>query len=112
MRNVIVTHYSNIVAIGQFARAVTVTDVKGIDIHTPATHSPPQAFMIDGQQSLIENCSMPDDFNHVWMTQARVAGPDVFYNCTAKGYHLDAGPHQRWATGILYDNLRIQGRST
>lgn len=52
---------------------------------------------------------MTGDFNHVWMTQARVAGPDVFYNCTAKGYHLDAGPHQRWATGVLYDNLRIQG---
>ena len=109
MRNIIVTHYSNIVAIGQHARAVTVTDIKGIDIHTPETHSPPQAFMIDGQQSLIENCSMTGDFNHVWMTQARVPGPDVFYNCTAKGYHLDAGPHQRWATGILYDNLRIQG---
>jgi hypothetical protein len=109
MRNVVVTHYSNVVAIGQHARAVTVTDIQGIDIHTPETHSPPQAFMIDGQQSLIENCSMTGDYNHVWMTQARVAGPDVFYNCTAKGYHLDAGPHQRWATGILYDNLRIQG---
>lgn len=109
MRNIVVTHYSNIVAVGQHARAVTVTDIKGIDIHTPETHSPPQAFMIDGQQSLIQNCSMTGDFNHVWMTQARVAGPDVFYNCSAKGHHLDAGPHQRWATGILYDNLHIQG---
>jgi len=109
MRNITVTHYSNIVAIGKHARAVTVTDIQGVDIHTPETHSPPQAFMIDGQQSLIENCSMTGDYNHVWMTQARVAGPDVFYNCTAKGYRLDAGPHQRWATGILYDNLRIQG---
>jgi hypothetical protein len=109
MRNVVVTHYSNIVAIGQHARAVTVTDVQGIEIHTPETRSPPQAFSFEGQQSLIENCSMTGDFNHVWMTQARVAGPDVFYNCTAKGYHLDAGPHQRWATGVLYDNLRIQG---
>jgi hypothetical protein len=109
MRNIVVTHFSNVVAIGQHARAVTVTDIQGVDIHTPETHSPPQAFMIDGQQSLIQNCSMTGDFNHVWMTQARVAGPDVFYNCTAKGYHLDAGPHQRWATGILYDNLRIQG---
>jgi len=109
MRNIVVTHYSNIVEIGQHARAVTVTDVQGIEIHTPETRSPPQAFSFEGQQSLIENCSMTGDFNHVWMTQARVAGPDVFYNCSAKGYHLDAGPHQRWATGILYDNLRIQG---
>lgn len=112
MRNVVVTHFSNIVAIGENARAVTVTDVQGVDIHTPETHSPPQAFMIDGQQSLIQNYSMTGDFNHVWMTQARVAGPDVFYNCTAKGYHLDAGQHQRWATGSCTTICAFRARST
>jgi hypothetical protein len=109
MRKIAVTHFSGIVAINQHARAVTVTDVEGDHIDTEFTHAPPQAFSIGGQQSLVENCSVTGSYNHVWVTQARVAGPDVFRNCTAKGSHLDAGPHQRWAAGVLYDNLHIQG---
>jgi hypothetical protein len=109
MRKMTVAHFSGIVAIGQYARAVTVTDVEGDHIDTEFTHAPPQAFSIDGQQSLVENCSVTGKINHVWTTQARVAGPDVFRSCTAKGQTLDAGPHQRWAAGVLYDNLHIQG---
>jgi len=109
MRKIRVTHFSGIAAINQHARAVTVTDVEGDHIDTQFTHAPPQAFSIDGQQSLVENCSVTGNYSHVWMTQARVAGPDVFRNCTAKGHNLDAGPHQRWAAGVLYDNLHIQG---
>jgi len=109
MRRIAVTHFSGIVSINQFARAVTVTDVHGEHIDTEETHAPPHGFGVDGQMSLVENCSLQGSYSHAWMTQARVAGPDVFRNCTAKGYHLDAGPHQRWATGVLYDNLHIQG---
>jgi hypothetical protein len=109
MRQIAVTHFSGIVSINQYARAVTVTDVHGEHIDTGETHAPPHVFGIDGQQSLVENCGVTSAYSHVWMTQARVAGPDVFRNCTAKGHHLDAGPHQRWAAGVLYDNLHIQG---
>jgi hypothetical protein len=41
---------------------------------------------------------------------SRVPGPDVFFNCTATGtVHVDAGPHERWAAGVLYDNISIPG---
>lgn len=109
MRKVAATHFSGLVSINQHARAVTVTDVHGEHIDTEETHAPPHVFGIDGQMSLIENCSIEGSYNHTWMTQARVPGPDVFYNCTSKGYHIDAGPHQRWAAGVLYDNLHIKG---
>lgn len=109
MRKVAASHFSGLVSINQFARAVTVTDVHGAHIDTEETHAPPHVFGIDGQMSLVENCSIEGSYNHTWMTQARVPGPDVFYNCTSKGYHIDAGPHQRWAAGVLYDNLRIKG---
>jgi len=109
MRKIAVEHFSGVVSINQFARAVTVTDVRGEHIDTQETHAPPHGFGIDGQMSLVENCSLQGSYTHAWMTQARVAGPDVFRNCTAKGYHLDAGDHQRWAAGVLYDNLHIQG---
>ncbi len=109
MRNVVVAHYPGIVSVGQHGRAVTIAQIQGVDINTPHVSAPPQAFSLDGQQSLVEDCNVTGAFNHVWMTQARVAGPNVFLRCTAKGFHLDAGPHQRWATGTLYDSLRIEG---
>lgn len=109
IRRITVVHFSGIVSIGQFARAVTVTDVDGEHIDTRATRASPHAFGIDGQQSLVQRCTMSGSYSHVWMTQSRVAGPDVFRLCTAKGRHLDAGPHERWATGVLYEDLRIKG---
>jgi hypothetical protein len=109
MRNIVVTHYSRIVSIEQFARAVTVEHIEGVDINTPETRAAAHAFGIDGQQSLVENCSVSGSYNHVWMTQSRVAGPNVFRECSAKGGHLDAGAHERWATGTLYEELHIEG---
>jgi hypothetical protein len=109
MRNVVVTHYPRIVSMEALARAVTVEHIKGVDINTPETRAPAHAFGIDGEQSLVQDCNITGAFNHVWMTQSRVAGPNVFRNCSAKGVHLDAGPHERWATGTLYEGLHIEG---
>jgi hypothetical protein len=109
MRNVAVTHYSGIVDIAQFARAITFDGIHGDHIETPFTHAPPSAFKVDGQQTLVQNCDVSGAYSHVWMTQARVAGPNVFRSCSAKGTHMDAGAHQRWATGTLYENLHIDG---
>jgi len=109
MRDVAVTHFTGIVNVGQFARAITIDGITGDHIETEFTHAPPSAFGVDGQETLVEHCEVSGAYSHVWMTQARVAGPNVFRLCTAKGTRIDAGAHQRWATGTLYENLKIQG---
>jgi hypothetical protein len=109
MRNVAVTHYTRIAQVGQFARAITIDGIAGDHVETEFTHAPPSAFGLDGQQTLVQHCDVSGAYSHVWMTQARVAGPNVFRLCTAKGTRMDAGAHQRWATGTLYENLKIQG---
>jgi hypothetical protein len=65
---------------------------------------------VDGQQVLMQRCNVTGRLNHVWTTQARVAGPNVFRDSWAKGSELDAGPHHRWATGTLYEQLNLKGR--
>src|SRR4030095_13663486 len=30
-------------------------------------------------------------------------------NCTAKRTHADIGPHHRWSSGTLYDNITTDG---
>ena len=54
------------------------------------------------------NCHTADG-RHDFVTGARTCGPNVFYNCTAKKTHADIGPHHRWATGTLYDNITTDG---
>jgi hypothetical protein len=38
-----------------------------------------------------------------------VPGPNVFLDCRSRNAHNDSGPHHRWATGTLYDNVHVQG---
>ena len=112
MRNVHVDGYNNIVYVHQHGRAITVEDVEGDHIDTPIKEgsAAPFAFNVDGQQVLMQRCNLTGRLNHVWTTQARVAGPNVFRDSWAKGSELDAGPHHRWATGSLYEQLTYKGR--
>ena len=112
MRNVRVENYNNVVFVDQHGRAITVEDVEGTHIDTPEkkSHAAPFAFEIDGQQVLMQRCNLSGRLNHVWATQARVAGPNVFRDSWAKGGDLDAGPHQRWATGTLWEQLTLRGK--
>jgi hypothetical protein len=112
MRNVRLENYNNLVVVHQHGRAITVDDVEGDHIDTPykKSHAAPFAYEIDGQQVLMQHCNMTGRLNHVWATQARVAGPNVFRDSWAKGGDLDAGPHHRWATGTLWEQLTLQGK--
>jgi len=112
MRNVRVENYDNVVYVHQHGRAITVEDVEGDHIDTPIKEgsAAPFAFNVDGQQVLMQRCNVTGRLNHVWTTQARVAGPNVFRDSWAKGGELDAGPHHRWATGSLYEQLTYKGR--
>lgn len=60
---------------------------------------------------LVENCSSDKD-RHGPVTQARTCGPNVFVNFTMTGALSDAGPHYKWAQGVLYDNVRTDGPLT
>ncbi|MFG2905180.1 hypothetical protein ACGF13_08980 [Kitasatospora sp. NPDC048286] len=101
-------------SIGSTASRVTVTDTSatGMEKAIPqrAPFAQPGAYSIDGQQSLVVNCKVSGSNLHAWLTGPRVAGPNVFSHCTSDnvgGFRLDAGPHQRWATGTLYDNITM-----
>ncbi len=69
-----------------------------------------------GELCLVRDCAT-DGARHGYSSSVRVGGPDVFLRCSSLRAHDDCGPHQRWATGILYDNvttdhlLRVQDRS-
>ncbi len=43
---------------------------------------------------------------HDFVTGSRVTGPNVFLDSYSTITYADIGPHHRWATGILFDNIR------
>lgn len=42
---------------------------------------------------------------HDFVTGSKVPGPNVFLDCVAVSTKNDIGPHHRWSTGLLFDNV-------
>lgn len=67
------------------------------------------SFNVDGQRCLVQNC-ITRNGRHDYVDGSRTAGPNVFYNSTSTLEHADIGPHHRWSTGILIDNVTTDGQ--
>ena len=94
------------VQINSAARNITIQDCDQLEpTGYDRTGGLRYAFCIDGgQQCLIRNCTSDED-RHQFATGALIPGPNVFSRCTGTNASTDVGPHQRWATGTLYDNV-------
>lgn len=104
-RDLMIEETMNSVAVG--GRRITVQEVT---INRKALHqgsSRPAEFAPNGTQVLIDRCTVIAD--NVWFaaTGAGISGPIVMLNCTFIGDRR-AESHQRWSTGMLYDNVRAE----
>lgn len=109
VRNVSAYHFGYAcVSLAQGARNITVTDSKCFDAKSQITGSRRYSFNNDGQQNLFMNLETTEG-RHDYVTGAKVCGPNVFYNCKSSKTHADIGPHHRWTTGTLYDNIITDG---
>ena len=58
----------------------------------------------DGTGNLFQRC-YSEDARHDFVTGSRVTGPNVWLDCLSVRSTNDDGPHHRWATGLLFDNV-------
>ena len=91
-----------------WAKNISVLDCQCTDHKSVITGGRRYSFCNEGQQNLFINCHAADG-RHDFVTQARTCGPNVFYNCTAIRTHADIGPHHRWSSGTLFDNIVTDG---
>jgi hypothetical protein len=91
-----------------WAKNISVLNSNCFDHKSVITGGRRYSFCNEGQQNLFINCHATDG-RHDFVTQSRTNGPNVFYNCTAKRTHADIGPHHRWSSGTLYDNVVTDG---
>jgi len=96
------------VDLGGLAKNISVLNSNCFDHKSVITGSRRYSFNNNGQLNLFMNCHTTDG-RHDYVTGARTNGPNVFYNCTAAKTHADIGPHHRWSSGTLYDNITTDG---
>lgn len=83
---------------------VTVDNCKMVDAKSIITGSRRYSFNVDGQRNLVTNC-ITQNGRHDYVNGSRTCGPNVFYNNTSTIQNSDIGPHHRWSTGVLFDNV-------
>lgn len=66
------------------------------------------SFFTQGGQTLFLRCWAEHGL-HDFAVGHCAPGPNAFVNCYAYDTNGDSGPLESWATGVLYDNVRIDG---
>jgi len=109
IRNVTAKYFGfSCVNLEGLAKNISVLNSNCFDHKSIITGSRRYSFCNNGQLNLFMNCKATDG-RHDYVTGARTNGPNVFYNCTAAKTHADIGPHHRWSSGTLYDNITTDG---
>ena len=109
IRNVTAKYFGfSCVNLESLAKNISVLNSNCFDHKSVITGSRRYSFNNNGQLNLFMNCHATDG-RHDYVTGARTNGPNVFYNCTAAKTHADIGPHHRWSSGTLYDNITTDG---
>ncbi len=89
----------------------TVRDCKSLDPISIITGGRRYAFVMDDcQLCLVQSCYTLKD-RHQFVTQSLTTGPNVFVDGLSDTAYSDAGPHHRWGTGALWDNVTVNGDS-
>ncbi|MEM8889884.1 MAG: hypothetical protein AAGD28_18050, partial [Bacteroidota bacterium] len=88
------------------ANFITVQDCAYIDPKSRVIGGRRYSYSIqEGIGNLFQRCYAIDG-RHDFVTGSRVTGPNVFLDGLAASAESDIGPHHRWATGTLFDNIR------
>jgi len=110
VRNVSVTRFGSAIIFLSTASNITATDFTVVDAAPLKSHGAlPAVVSIDGQKILVSNCRLEGGSYIAWATQSRAPGPNVVRECEAHGNRTLGQGHQRWATGLLFDNVKVTG---
>ncbi|KAF8944113.1 hypothetical protein BGZ47_004625 [Haplosporangium gracile] len=103
--NVKTHHFVSGIKAGPGSKHVTIQDCEVLEpVSMPEEGGRRYMFMLQGQMGLVKRC-FTEDARHDFITGAKTQGPNVFVDSEGVRANNDAGPHDRWTTGTLYDNV-------
>ena len=109
VRSVVARHFAgSAVRVGQRARRVTVEDCRSEQPVSEPGGYRRQSFLVEGQQVLVRRCASEAGMND-FAVGFCAGGPNVFLDCTATGALGPSGSFESWASGVLYERVRIDG---
>ncbi|MEQ9459328.1 MAG: hypothetical protein RIG82_00030 [Phycisphaeraceae bacterium] len=92
----------------RFSKNITVKDATNLDPISIVTGGRRYAFQNNSQLSLFRDL-LSDKGRHDFIQNSPNTGPNVFLDGVATNALDETGPHQRWSTGGLYDNITVEG---
>ena len=111
VRKITAVHFvHSAVDVEDWGKWITVEDSNCLDPISRITGSRRYPFLLSGQLTLVQRCYARNG-RHDFVNGSGVAGPNVFLDCSSEQAHADSGPHHRWATGTLFDNVKVQGNA-
>jgi hypothetical protein len=109
VRGVVARHFAgSAVRVGPRARRVTIEACRSEQpISEPGGYRR-QSFLVEGQQVLVRQCASEQGMND-FAIGLLAAGPNVFLDSAATGALGPSGSFESWASGVLYERVRIEG---
>ena len=109
VKDVVAKHFvSSLIHVGHHGRRISILDCQCEEPISEAAGFRRQSFWIEGQQVLVKNCTADSGMNDFAIGLC-AAGPNVFLDCTATNALDASGASESWASGTLYENVKIEG---
>ncbi len=109
VRQVTAVHFvSSLVNILESCSRVTVEDCESLAPVSELAGWRRHTFCTSGQLTLFQRCRAQDG-RHDFVVGYLATGPNVFLDCTAKSAHDFSGAIGSWASGVLFDNVAMDG---
>jgi hypothetical protein len=90
------------------SRSVTVQDSRFLDGVSKIEGGNRYPFNIDDSHQVLVQRVQADTGRHDFVLGSLTEGPNVFLDATSLRAYADSGPHHRWATGALFDNVQTK----
>ena len=85
---------------------ITVEEVAMLDYKSQISGGRRYGFDIRDGLGILVQRSYTREGRHDYALNSRTTGPNVFLDSYSTNTHADIGPHARWSTGVLFDNIR------
>jgi fibronectin type 3 domain-containing protein len=94
------------VNVSAYARRVTIEDCAFLDPKSLVTGGRRYSFNLESTATriLFQRCYSSES-RHDFVLGSKTRGPNAFVDCYADRSFADSGPHHRWSTGALFDNV-------
>lgn len=96
------------VRVWESCRAITIEDCNSLSPVSEVGGHRRHTFYTSGQLTLFQRCRA-EQGRHDFAVGYLAAGPNAFVHCEATAAHHFSGPIESWATGVLYDNVTLDG---